>query len=335
MINNMNLKNLIFACICLSSVQLFSQSDSTFAEGFENYPLDSGLVINGSRGEDKIVTGRLGFPVSWDETYKYWSGGWALSKKLDGSDGPSSAEKYLYTARPGFGAEKTGKAFLVGQNNSWLKLSELNRPDEWPLYGFYVSNSNYTYNSMKRGDMFAKKFGGSEGTDPDSLLLIIRFWNNGLFRDSGIVYLADYRSADSAKDYLLDSWQFVSMAGLNNVDSVTFQMVSSDNGAWGMNTPAFFVADKFVFLVTLNLEATVKNAAEVFPVPAESVLNVRAESTLLELTLLNLNGAVMIKQAGEHGNEVKMDLQSIPAGVYNLIIQTTSGFESLKILKAP
>lgn len=331
----MNIKNLIFACICLSSVQLFSQSDSTFAEGFENYPLDSGQVINGSRGEEKIVTGRLGFPVSWDETYKYWSGGWALSKKLDGSNGPSSAEKYLYTARPGFGAEKNGKAFLVGQNGSWIRLSELNRPDEWPLYGFYVSNSNYTYNSMKSGDMFAKKFGGSDGRDPDSLLLIIRYWNDGNSRDSGIVYLADYRSSDSTRDYLLDTWQFVSMAGLNNIDSITFHMISSDNGAWGMNTPAFFVADKFVFLVTLDIDAAVKNAAQVFPVPAESVLNIRSESELLQLTLMNLNGTVLINQSGGQDTEAKMNLQTIPAGVYNLIIHTASGFESIKILKAP
>jgi hypothetical protein len=33
--------------------------------------------------------------------------------------------------------------------------------------GVYVTNTTYAYNSMRDGDMFAKKFGGPTGNDPD------------------------------------------------------------------------------------------------------------------------------------------------------------------------
>ena len=56
-------------------------------------------------------------------------------------------------------------------------------------------------------------------------------------------YLADYRSTDSAHDYIVDDWTWVDLSGLGTVDRIEFTLSSSDVGSFGMNTPAYFAMD--------------------------------------------------------------------------------------------
>ncbi len=56
-------------------------------------------------------------------------------------------------------------------------------------------------------------------------------------------YLADYRFDESEKDYIIKTWQWVDLSSLGKVDSLMFGLESSDNGDWGMNTPAYFCMD--------------------------------------------------------------------------------------------
>jgi hypothetical protein len=58
-------------------------------------------------------------------------------------------------------------------------------------------------------------------------------------------YLADFRFADNSQDYILDSWGFVDLSALGTVDFLEFDLSSSDNGAFGMNTPGYFALDNF------------------------------------------------------------------------------------------
>jgi hypothetical protein len=331
------MKNYMLLSVAAFFMQLsYAQTDSFQTEGFENFVLDSGQVVNGSNKETFINTSGslIVFPVSWDTTYKYWSSGWALSKKIDGQAGPSSSTKHLYCAKPGFGAEKSkkGKAFLVGQNNSWFNLPTSTQ-GTWPLAGFYITNSTYTYNSMRNGDMFAKKFGGKDGKDADSLVLIVRSYRNGQLKDSTKVYLADFRFTDSIRDYLLDTWQYVSLKN-TNPDSVTAEMLSSDNGDWGMNTPAFFCADKFTFLVTVALKDIAVNKAKVYPIPAQSVLNIQSDDIIEEYSILDMNGKQVLSRM-VRANSATSAIGHLSAGNYVLKIKTRSGIETCKLLIQP
>ena len=96
---------------------------------------------------------------------------------------------------------------------------------------------------MQNGSGFSKKFGGISGTDPDWFRLTVR----GLLGSSetGAVdfYLADFRSANSADDYILSSWAFIDLTALGTVDKLRFALTSSDTGSYGINTPAFFALD--------------------------------------------------------------------------------------------
>ena len=56
-------------------------------------------------------------------------------------------------------------------------------------------------------------------------------------------YLADFRFADNALDYVVDSWTWVDLSSLGVVSSLSFSLASSDVGQFGMNTPAYFAMD--------------------------------------------------------------------------------------------
>ena len=115
------------------------------------------------------------------------------------------------------------------------------------LAGAYFTNTTWAALSMLNGDGFAKQFGGASGDDPDWLLLSISGYDAAsAFTGSVDVYLADYRFADNALDYVLDSWLWVDLTELGAVRSLDFVLSGSDMGTFGLNTPAYFAMDDLV-----------------------------------------------------------------------------------------
>ncbi len=105
--------------------------------------------------------------------------------------------------------------------------------------GFYITNSAYAYNSLTGGDSFTKKFGLGDWFK----LTIIGFDANGQATGTKEYYLADLREADKA--YIINDWRYVDLSGLGKVKKIAFELTSTDNGDYGMNTPAYFCFDDF------------------------------------------------------------------------------------------
>jgi hypothetical protein len=83
------------------------------------------------------------------------------------------------------------------------------------------------------------------------------------------VYLADYRAADDASDFVLDTWGTIDLTPLAGARKLSFALESSDSGPFGSNTPAYFAADNLVFNVvpepsTLGLLAAMLGVLPVF-----------------------------------------------------------------------
>jgi len=113
--------------------------------------------------------------------------------------------------------------------------------------GLYVTNNNYAYYSMLNGDLYAKKFGGDSGDDPDWFLLTITGKDaSGAVVDSVGFYLADYQFADNSQDYIVNTWEYFDLTELGIVKSLEFSLSSSDMGSNGMNTPGYFALDTVV-----------------------------------------------------------------------------------------
>ena len=129
-----------------------------------------------------------------------------------------------------------------------LGLPHFTLPAFTAIHGLYVTNTTYAALSMLEGDSFAKKFGGPTGNDPDYFLLTAY----GIDASGHVLanhvdfYLADYRFADNALDYVVDTWQYMDLSALAGAVTIAFNLSSSDVGDFGMNTPGYFAIDDLV-----------------------------------------------------------------------------------------
>jgi hypothetical protein len=118
-------------------------------------------------------------------------------------------------------------------------VTVLNHEEGIVVPGFYITNSAYAYTSMMGGDAYAKKF----GKDDWFKLTITGYDAEGNETGTKDYYLADLR--DEAKAYIINDWRYVDLSGLGKVCKLGFALSSTDNGDWGMNTPAYFCFDNF------------------------------------------------------------------------------------------
>lgn len=340
-------------CIKMRALSLFftlmgasAVSGQFITEGFETMPMDSGTVLNGSRGERDILLHPKGpfvshMPVLWDTSFGgYWAAGWAVSRKLDGSGGASDFAKHLYCAKPSYGSEKNmagkydGKAYAIGMNGSFF-VSEAGPSSG--ILGFKIANTTFAYNSMKSGDAFAKKFGGVSGNDADSFVLKISAFHKGQFLFSKRVVLADFRFADNAKDYILDNWSTVDLSmpqkEVGPRDSFVFELMSSDNGQFGMNTPGFFAIDEVIAARWLGVNAVNRLTAKVYPNPAYDVVSIETKGAILDLQVHNAIGELVYQTKNCGGMIHQINIKAWAEGVYTISASTVNGAESSVIVK--
>ncbi|HXK26308.1 MAG TPA: DUF4465 domain-containing protein [Myxococcota bacterium] len=115
------------------------------------------------------------------------------------------------------------------------------------LDSVWITNTTWAALSMQQGDAFAKKFGGASGNDPDFFRLTITGRNaQGAAVGSVDFYLADYRFADPALDYIVRDWTRVDLTSLGPVRSLDMSLDSSDVAFGFLNTPAYFALDDLV-----------------------------------------------------------------------------------------
>lgn len=202
----------------------------------ENSGLSEGKYYQGADGAGKFISGGFTFLNDYNPEWSSWSG-FAISTVTDNKT-PGYGNQF--SAIPGKGAKGTA-TYAVGYVTG---NTEITFP-ETVISGLYVTNSTYAYWSMKNGDDFSKKFGGIDGKDPDWFKLIIT-GISATGDTTGVVekYLADFRSTEPEKDNIVDQWEWTDLTTLGKISSLRFTLASSDQGVWGMNTPAYFCVDK-------------------------------------------------------------------------------------------
>ncbi|MGQ9845943.1 MAG: DUF4465 domain-containing protein [Bacteroidales bacterium] len=241
----------------LDAIGIINAADSFSIAYFDELPLAPDSYWNGSDGSGGFSINEAFFTNDYDPTYGSWSG-FAYSNMRDDSTA-GYTNQFSAITRGGMNATDTGGTnYAIGfVPLDWMGGTYKPIPIkvtfsdslEHALSGFYVTNSTYAYLSMKNGDSFAKKFGGASGNDPDYFkLLIFGKRMDNTYTDTVEFYLADYRFADNTKDYIVDNWRWVDLQSLGAVKELFFTLESSDVGAYGMNTPAYFCIDNFTYL---------------------------------------------------------------------------------------
>ncbi len=211
---------------------------------FGELSLDAESYWNGSDETGLFISGPSRFHNAYSTKYFSWSG-WSYSNTSDVST-PGFMNQYSAFTGEGFHGTEVfnqvyGVSCLYGPS-----IIDFTAEKAHVVEGFFVTNSSYTALSMLEGDMFAKAFGGTNGSDPDFLKLLVWGMINGEETDSIEFYLADYRFDNSQEDYIIKTWQWVDLSSLGKVDSLMFGMESSDTGDLGMNTPAYFCMDNLM-----------------------------------------------------------------------------------------
>jgi hypothetical protein len=173
--------------------------------------------------------------------FSYWSG-FSYSRVTNGTTGGFQNQ---YAARPGIGSQGSSQYAVVFNSSSGDAVVTFGATVN--VQSMDVSNTAYAYFSMLNGDAFAKKFGGNTGNDADFFKLTIQGFQAGTQVGAVDFYLADYRFSDNSNDYLVSDWRTVGLSALGSVDSLRFALASSDNGTFGMNTPAYFAMDRIAF----------------------------------------------------------------------------------------
>jgi Domain of unknown function (DUF4465)/Secretion system C-terminal sorting domain len=280
--------------------------------GFENFNLKQGEYRNDASPDRGFQSGSIELPNDYNDEFGYWSG-FAISADTNTTT-PGFTNQY--SAITGGGASGTS-VYAVGYvyDNSVIRLT--GKAIGKPMIGMYVTNSTYAALSMKDGDAFAKKFGGESGKDPDFFLLTIKKYAGGAIADDSInVYLADYRSPNSSKDYILTDWKYVDLSTIGEVDSLVLRLSSSDVGIFGMNTPAYVCVDQISTdnLLSASALSTTKASISISPNPVSETLyiDLPIKGTC---TIYDVQGRVMSSSSWESGQH-HVSVIDYPKGVY-------------------
>lgn len=323
-----------FACLGLF---LSKQTVNAQVADFENLTLPAesywdGGDLSGTHNNgvftSEFQNGDIIFPNEFDTTWGapgYWLGGFAYSNMTDTI---TSGAGNKYSAKAGAGANNSSN-YVVSQNGSSITF-----PLVYDVFEFHITNSTYAYNSMRDGDMFAKKFGGVSGDDPDWFKVTIKAFGNGNYIDSIDYYLADFRFTDNSQDYIVKDWNhFTAIVGNHTVpfqfiDSIYFELSSSDIGTWGMNTPAFFCLDNITPGYTVNIQELESNNFSFYPNPVSSVLNIKNETIINTISVLDLNGRSLLDNSSVNNINSSLDVSELNAGIYFIQLMDENGLVS-------
>ena len=294
--------------LCMSQMIVSGQVVATF----EEYNLPRGGHLNDASPAEGFESGSVFLPNDYNSDFGFWSG-YAISADTNTTT-PGFTNQY--SSIVGSGANGTTH-YTVGYVYDPEFIYPTGKAVGKPMIGFYVTNTTYAYLSMRDGDAFAKKFGGETGTDPDFFMLTIKKYQGGAISDDSInVYLADYRSPNSAKDYILDEWKYIDLTTLGEVDSLVMQVKSSDVGAFGMNTPAYVCFDEISTdnLLSASGLQTSDYDLIVGPNPAKESIHFTTPAKG-KYSIINMQGHEIWSQLLEEGNHV-VQVSQFPTGMY-------------------
>jgi hypothetical protein len=279
-------KTLLFVSLTAVTGAFAQQTTVTF----DDLTLEPESHYNGSDGSGGFTSGNVFFENQYDTQFQYWAQGFIYSNSTDVTTAGYMNDFSAYTGGGANGSANYGVNYK----------GDIDFGTEKNVESMQITNSTYAALSMLNGDSFGKQFGSPnnaqgtpDGTNGEDFFRLLITGYDGEDDSIGTVtfYLADYRFADSLQDYIIDTWETVDLSSLGAVRYLDFTLESSDNGAFGMNTPAYFALDNLVYSEVVGLEENAALAFGMYPNPANE--NVTVKGAPGTLTVINAAGTVV------------------------------------------
>lgn len=231
----------MICCIFFTSC---TKEDSTVYQtiNFESLPVPASGYWNGSDATGSFTSGKMKFTNQYNSSWQTWSG-FAYSQKNDVTTKGFENQYSVFDANNG-----TNKYALFYPSFDAVVYGAFLNNEEHEIISADLCNTTYAAFSMKIGDAYSKKFGGSTGNDPDWLTVTIIGYNaSGTKTGTFVFYLADFRFTDSAKDYIINKWTSVDLSVLGKINKFSIEFASSDMGKYGINTPTYVCLDNIKY----------------------------------------------------------------------------------------
>jgi hypothetical protein len=245
----------VAACLVLLAALICA----TYARGatvnLEDKTLAPNSFYNGSDGAGGFTSGGAHFNNSYNPSFGSWSG-FAYSN-VNNTTTPGFGNQYAAITGSGFGGG--GNYAVAFDTSPFGTPPTITLPFVASVQSVRVTNTTYAFLALRDGnDGFGavRQFGddpnltgtGNQGF-PDTYKLTIT-GKDGAGQVTGAVqfYLADYRFASNADDYVVSDWTSVDLSSLGNVKTLTFALDSTDTGQFGINTPTYFALDELNFV---------------------------------------------------------------------------------------
>ncbi|WP_343632249.1 DUF4465 domain-containing protein [Fluviicola sp.] len=292
---------------------------------FDDLTLAPNTHWDGSDSTGGFTSGGVYFENSYSG---YWSGGFIYSSSTDVTTAGYTNDFSAFTGTGGNGSQN----YAVNYGNSSIDFGS-----EKVLSSIQLTNTTYAAISMRDGDAFGKVFGspnnaqgnpdGTNGEDWFRLLIIGKDAQSNT-TDTVVFYLADYRFATNAQDYIVNTWQTVDLTSLGEVQFLEFELESSDVGSWGINTPAYFALDNITY-GTASLNKLSLASQEVYPNPSTGKFTVKSANG--QINVYALSGELILSQQTNGIQEI--DLSAVQAGTYLIETSTSEGIARTRISK--
>jgi len=224
--------------LCVSALLTLSTSANAAIATFDDLILSPESFF--SPGMDtSFVSGNASFISEWNEEFNCCLSGFTYSNTTDTTTAGFTNQ---YSAITGGGVNGSQNYGISNPNT----VSQVNFSDATSVSGAYFTNTTYAALSMQNGDDFAKQF-----VDGDFFTLTV----NGLDNSGTMISTMDINLASGTS--ILNNWLWSDMSSLGLVYGLEFSLSSSDNGQFGMNTPAYFAIDDLTTVSAVPVPAAV------------------------------------------------------------------------------
>lgn len=329
---NMRRISTLAIALLAGATSLQAQTVATF-ESLTLQGADTFYVNYSNPGKDVgFDDGLAHFPCIYDTAWGgTWVSGFAYTNQTDVRD---SSYLNLFTAAPAKGYNNSSNYVSVSAYSPVI-INLKGKAVGQPVKGFYATNLVYAYKEMTT-DGFSKKMGGIPNVEEDWFKITIKGYSGGTLKaDSVDFYLADFRDADSTKDYIVDTWEWVNLLPLGGVDSLLISLSSTDTaGGMGMNNPSYFAMDNFETFETSSVGNVAQQyVAKVYPNPATDNLFIEcADETISTIIVTNVSGSIV----GQYAVTDKVTLintASFVPGIYMVQMKGENGVASVRFVK--